>query len=245
MPVMSAGIRSGVNWIRLNVQSMTSAIVRTSIVLPRPGTPSSRTWLLARRPVRVWRTSSRWPTMTRPTSRSMACARSANASGARRGGGRCGGRAAPWRPPVVRAPIASAPLVIAWRVERAEVVAHVVLDRERDVAAIERGLGVLLEVRIDLLVRGQRAVVRAAARCRCPAGSGRRRRSRRRTTGRRACRADRTARRPTTGPPRAGTGGSGSSGRPAGRCRRCRCRASGRSSRRRRWRPGPAPWPCP
>ena len=37
MPVMSAGIRSGVNWIRLNVQSMTSAIVRTSIVLPRPG----------------------------------------------------------------------------------------------------------------------------------------------------------------------------------------------------------------
>ena len=37
VPVMSAGIRSGVNWIRLNVQSMTSAIVRTSIVLPRPG----------------------------------------------------------------------------------------------------------------------------------------------------------------------------------------------------------------
>ena len=37
MPVMSAGIRSGVNWMRLNVQSMTSAIVRTSIVLPRPG----------------------------------------------------------------------------------------------------------------------------------------------------------------------------------------------------------------
>ena len=73
------------NWIRLNVQSMTSAIVRTSIVLPRPGTPSSRTWLLASRPVSVWRTSSRWPTMTRPTSRSMTCARSAKASGASRG----------------------------------------------------------------------------------------------------------------------------------------------------------------
>ena len=58
VPVMSAGIRSGVNWIRLNVQSMTSAIVRTSIVLPRPGTPSSRTWLFARRPVSVWRTRS-------------------------------------------------------------------------------------------------------------------------------------------------------------------------------------------
>ena len=37
VPVMSAGIRSGVNWMRLNVQSMTSAMVRTSIVLPRPG----------------------------------------------------------------------------------------------------------------------------------------------------------------------------------------------------------------
>ena len=37
VPVMSAGIRSGVNWIRLKLQSMTSAIVRTSIVLPRPG----------------------------------------------------------------------------------------------------------------------------------------------------------------------------------------------------------------
>ena len=41
---MSAGIRSGVNWMRLNEQSMTSAIVRTSIVLPRPGTPSSSAW---------------------------------------------------------------------------------------------------------------------------------------------------------------------------------------------------------
>jgi len=39
------------------------------------------------------------------------------------------------------------------RVERAEVLADVVLDRERDVAAIERGLGVLLEIAVDLLVR--------------------------------------------------------------------------------------------
>ena len=59
MPVMSAGIRSGVNWIRLNEQSMTSAIVRTSIVLPSPGTPSSSAWPLASRQVSVWRTSSR------------------------------------------------------------------------------------------------------------------------------------------------------------------------------------------
>ena len=63
---------------------MTSAIVRTSIVLPRPGTPSSSTWLLARSPVRVCRTSSRWPTITLPTSLSIAAARSAKASGARR-----------------------------------------------------------------------------------------------------------------------------------------------------------------
>ena len=87
VPVMSAGIRSGVNWIRLNEQSMTSAMVRTSMVLPRPGTPSSSTWLFASSPVSVCRTSSRWPTMTRPTSRSMVWARSANASGARRGAG--------------------------------------------------------------------------------------------------------------------------------------------------------------
>ena len=86
VPVMSAGIRSGVNCTRLKVQSMTSAIVRTSIVLPRPGTPSRRTWLFARSPTRVWRTSSRWPTMTLPTSASMARARSAKASGAMRCG---------------------------------------------------------------------------------------------------------------------------------------------------------------
>ena len=59
VPVMSAGIRSGVNWIRLKVVSMTSAMVRTSIVLPSPGTPSRSTWLFASSPVSVWRTSSR------------------------------------------------------------------------------------------------------------------------------------------------------------------------------------------
>src|SRR6185295_1235149 len=49
------------------------------------------------------------------------------------------------------------------RVERAEVLANVVLDRERDVAAIERGLCVLLEIAIDLLLGRQRAVVASAA----------------------------------------------------------------------------------
>ena len=35
------GIRSGVNWMRLNFKSSTWLSVRTSSVLPRPGTPSS------------------------------------------------------------------------------------------------------------------------------------------------------------------------------------------------------------
>ena len=43
VPRMSAGIRSGVNWMRLKERSSTSPSVRTSSVLPRPGTPSSST----------------------------------------------------------------------------------------------------------------------------------------------------------------------------------------------------------
>ncbi len=43
VPRMSAGIRSGVNWMRLKLMSSTSPSVRTSSVLPRPGTPSSST----------------------------------------------------------------------------------------------------------------------------------------------------------------------------------------------------------
>ena len=39
VPMMSAGIRSGVNWMRLNFRSSTCASVRTRSVLPRPGTP--------------------------------------------------------------------------------------------------------------------------------------------------------------------------------------------------------------
>ena len=44
VPMMSDGIRSGVNWMRLNFRSSTWLSVRTSSVLPRPGTPSSRAW---------------------------------------------------------------------------------------------------------------------------------------------------------------------------------------------------------
>ena len=44
MPTMSAGMRSGVNCTRENFRFTASASVRTSIVLPSPGTPSSSTW---------------------------------------------------------------------------------------------------------------------------------------------------------------------------------------------------------
>ena len=37
MPVMSDGIRSGVNWMRLNFRSSTCASVAMSSVLARPG----------------------------------------------------------------------------------------------------------------------------------------------------------------------------------------------------------------
>ena len=47
VPVMSAGIRSGVNWMRLNSAPRTWASVRTSSVLATPGTPSmSACWLV-------------------------------------------------------------------------------------------------------------------------------------------------------------------------------------------------------
>ena len=39
VPVMSAGIRSGVNWIRLNFRSSTLAMVLINRVLASPGTP--------------------------------------------------------------------------------------------------------------------------------------------------------------------------------------------------------------
>ena len=39
VPIMSAGIRSGVNWMRWNLRCRASASVRTSSVLPSPGTP--------------------------------------------------------------------------------------------------------------------------------------------------------------------------------------------------------------
>ena len=44
MPVMSIGIRSGVNWMRLNFSDIVSASLLTSSVLASPGTPISSAW---------------------------------------------------------------------------------------------------------------------------------------------------------------------------------------------------------
>ena len=41
---MSIGIRSGVNWMRLNFSDIVSASLLTSSVLASPGTPISRPW---------------------------------------------------------------------------------------------------------------------------------------------------------------------------------------------------------
>ena len=50
VPVMSEGIRSGVNWMRRNDRLEILATVLTSSVLARPGTPTSRTCPRAKRP---------------------------------------------------------------------------------------------------------------------------------------------------------------------------------------------------
>ena len=51
VPVMSIGIRSGVNWMRLNFSDIVSASLLTSSVLARPGTPISSAWPRANRQI--------------------------------------------------------------------------------------------------------------------------------------------------------------------------------------------------
>ena len=68
---MSAGIRSGVNWMRWNLSSKTCAIERTSSVLARPGAPVIRQCPPANRLIRSCCETSFWPTMTFDSSRSI------------------------------------------------------------------------------------------------------------------------------------------------------------------------------
>ena len=81
VPTMSAGIRSGVNCILENWQSIVCASVRTSIVFPNPGTPSKRALPPAKSVTRVFLTNSFWPTITVATSSSILVAVCINWSG--------------------------------------------------------------------------------------------------------------------------------------------------------------------
>src|SRR5262245_44136861 len=71
VPVMSDGIRSGVNWIRLNSRSRMSASVLISSVLASPGTPVMRQWPPVNSAISTCSTTSSWPTMTLRSSARM------------------------------------------------------------------------------------------------------------------------------------------------------------------------------
>ena len=68
VPVMSAGIRSGVNWTRRNLRSQARASASSIIVLPSPGTPSTRTLPPITSAVSVCSMTSSYPTITLPIS---------------------------------------------------------------------------------------------------------------------------------------------------------------------------------
>src|SRR6267142_1313718 len=74
IPVTSAGMRSGVNWMRPNVPEMLRARARTRSVLPRPGTPSTRTWPPASSAHSTASITSRCPTIALATSARRAAA---------------------------------------------------------------------------------------------------------------------------------------------------------------------------
>jgi hypothetical protein len=63
-PVTSEGMMSGVNWMRLNPQSIDFANAETSEVLPVPGRSSMSTWPCAMSEMITSSTGSRLPTMT-------------------------------------------------------------------------------------------------------------------------------------------------------------------------------------
>ena len=64
VPVMSDGMRSGVNWIRLKGMSRIRARVLTIKVLARPGTPTSRQWPRVKMAAKICSITSSWPTIT-------------------------------------------------------------------------------------------------------------------------------------------------------------------------------------
>ena len=72
VPVMSDGIRSGVNWMRLNFSSSTCASVAISSVLARPGTPTIRLLPPTKSVCSTSSMTSSWPTI-RFCSSAMIC----------------------------------------------------------------------------------------------------------------------------------------------------------------------------
>src|SRR5579864_411475 len=64
VPVMSEGIRSGVNWMRLKPTSRIFAIELTRRVLASPGTPTKSAWPRVKMAARISSTTSRWPITT-------------------------------------------------------------------------------------------------------------------------------------------------------------------------------------
>ena len=73
VPVMSEGIRSGVNWMRLKLMSRIRASVLTINVLARPGTPTSRQWPRVKMAAKICSITSLWPMMTFCNSSCMSC----------------------------------------------------------------------------------------------------------------------------------------------------------------------------
>ena len=66
VPVMSDGIRSGVNWMRVNFSSSTCASVWMSSVLARPGTPTIRLLPPTNSVCSTSSMTSAWPMMRLP-----------------------------------------------------------------------------------------------------------------------------------------------------------------------------------
>ncbi len=64
VPVMSLGMRSGVNWMRLKPSCSACASVEMSSVFARPGTPTSSAWLRVKMAMSSSSMTSSWPTMT-------------------------------------------------------------------------------------------------------------------------------------------------------------------------------------
>ena len=66
VPRMSEGIRSGVNWTRRASSPSAVPMVSTSLVLARPGTPTSSAWPPDSTVIKARSTTTSWPKITSP-----------------------------------------------------------------------------------------------------------------------------------------------------------------------------------